>query len=45
MNELDKTQNSLTLVERLKARRLSINKCLLLDISGSMCSDVEPRKT
>ena len=43
MNELEKQNTSMTLVERLKARTVALgNKVLILDMSGSMHSDVEP---
>jgi hypothetical protein len=41
-NEIVKQSSGLTLVERLKARSLNKKLCLILDVSGSMASDVEP---
>lgn len=42
MNELTKQQSEMSLVERMKAKRVNNEIVLLLDTSGSMSTSIEP---
>jgi len=44
-NNIQKTTSTLTLSQRMAARKLNNNTVLLLDVSGSMYSDIEPGKS